>query len=106
MPEDCEIGGIFVFKVIDKKGVQRQIQTIASNGMGWEHVSVSYHKPPGVIPSWEVMCFIKDQFWDADDVVVQFHPAKKDYVNVHKFVLHLWRRTGQNYETPPTIMIG
>ena len=34
---------------------------IASNGRGWEHVSVSNNQR---IPSWEVMCKIKEMFFE------------------------------------------
>ncbi len=52
------------------------------------------------------MCFIKDLFWDEDDVVVQYHPAKSDYVNNHQYTLHLWRPTEGEMPTPPSIMVG
>jgi hypothetical protein len=77
----------------------------ASDGSGWEHVSVSM--PLGNrTPTWEEMCFIKDLFWDAEDVVVQYHPAKKDYVNLAKDCLHLWRPTKEEIPTPPSIFVG
>jgi hypothetical protein len=67
---------------------------LASNGMGWEHVSISlpYRKR---CPTWEEMCWIKDLFWDPEEVVVQYHPAKSQYVNLHPFALHLWKPVGQ-----------
>jgi hypothetical protein len=68
---------------------------------GWEHVSVS--KENGV-PWWKEMCFVKDLFWDDDDLVVQFHPAKKDYVNIAKNCLHLWRYCGE-MPIPPKKMV-
>ena len=77
---------------------------IASDGDGWEHVSVS---PLGQgIPTWMEMCAVKDAFWDEEDCVVQFHPPKSQYVNFHPRCLHLWRKIGTEYETPPTYMIG
>lgn len=79
----------------------RRLKVIASDGDGWEHVSVSHYDR---CPIWEEMCFIKDMFWDDTDTVVQFHPAKKDYVNFHPFCLHLWRQ--ENIETPPYYLIG
>lgn len=36
---------------------------IASDQMGWEHVSVSL---PVRCPTWEEMCFIKSLFWDEE----------------------------------------
>lgn len=69
----------------------------------WQHVSVS---KPNKCPTWEEMCLVKDLFWDEDEVVFQFHPAKKDYVNNHPYCLHLWRKQGTEIETPPTILVG
>jgi hypothetical protein len=87
----------------------RRFRVIASNGGGWEHVSVSI---PGEkrTPTWDEMCHIKDRFWTEGDVVIQYHPTKEDYVNHHPYTLHLWRREAWNgardIETPPTWMIG
>jgi hypothetical protein len=69
------------------------------NNENWEHVSVSV---PGNArcPTWEEMCFIKDTFWNDEDCVVQFHPPKSQYVNVHPYVLHLWRHKHINFLTP------
>jgi hypothetical protein len=82
------------------------IRCIASDGMGWQHVSVSVEfsdKPP----TWSTMCKIKDLFWDDEDVVVQFHPKKSEYVNFHPGCLHLWRCTdGREFPTPSPLMVG
>lgn len=74
---------------------------IASDGEGWEHVSV--HARDGMqqrTPTWDEMCFVKSKFWSDEDCVVQFHPPRRDYVNVHPHVLHLWRPIGSNLPTP------
>jgi hypothetical protein len=69
----------------------------------FEHVSVSLaHR----CPTWEEMCLVKDLFWDAEDVVVQFHPAKSEYVNLAKHCLHLWRWTKGEFPQPARIEIG
>jgi hypothetical protein len=79
------------------------LHVIASEGMGWEHVSVSLsHRTP----NWREMCFIKDLFWDAEDVVIQYHPAKSEYVNLHDNCLHLWRPVGVEIPTPPKELFG
>lgn len=52
------------------------------------------------------MCKVKDLFWGEEDCVVQFHPPKSVYVNNHEFVLHLWRKIGSQFETPPGILVG
>lgn len=84
--------------------LERALYVIASDGEGWEHVSVS---TPSRCPTWYDMCFIKDLFWDDEDLVIQYHPAKADYVNIHPFCLHLWRKAGSNdfCETPPSILV-
>lgn len=44
---------------------------IASDGMGWEHVSARLvDNGKNKIPAWEDMCRIKDIFWDEEDVVM------------------------------------
>ncbi len=79
-------------------------RVISSDGMGWEHVSVSLNKKR--CPTWEEMCIVKDLFWDKDDCVLQFHPPEKEYINNHQYVLHLWRPIGTNIPTPDSIMVG
>lgn len=79
------------------------IVIIASWGAGWEHVSVSRRNRT---PSWEEMATIKDIFWEEEECVVQFHPPKSEYVNTHPHCLHLWKKIGHEYETPPKILIG
>ncbi|RRJ98264.1 hypothetical protein Ga0100231_005150 [Opitutaceae bacterium TAV4] len=52
------------------------------------------------------MAFLKSLFWSPDDVVMQLHPAEKDYVNNHPFCLHLWRPVGVAIPTPPPTFVG
>lgn len=81
------------------------VMCVASDGLGWQHVSVTiehYPKPP----RWQTMCEVKDLFWEPQDWVVQFHPAKKDYVNMHPGCLHLWRPTEKTMPTPDSLMVG
>ena len=85
----------------------RELFCVASDGGGWEHVSVSAHgrqlKKP---PNWDEMARVKDTFWGEDDVVLQYHPAKKDYVNNMPGVLHLWRPIGVELPAPLSILVG
>lgn len=84
-------------------GIKAEPATVIwSNGMGWEHVSVSYRKR---CPTWEEMCEIKSMFWNPEEVVVQYHPRESEYVNRHPFCLHLWRKCGEDFETPPMICV-
>ncbi len=80
-----------------------ELAVIASDGEGWEHVSVSVQ---GRTPTWEEMCFVKDKFWDAEDCIVQYHPRASEYVNHHPYTLHMWRPIGKRIITPPSWMVG
>lgn len=91
--------GFFVVPL--KHGQTVMVQ--ASNGLGWEHVSVSRKDR---CPTWEEMCQVKTMFWDEDDCVVQYHPPKSDYVNLHKNCLHMWRPIGVEMPRPPKLMVG
>jgi hypothetical protein len=88
-------------------GEVRPVHIIASDGEGWQHVSVSFGPDSKKCPSWEVMCAVKDLFWEPEDVVIQIHPRKSEYVTYHPGCLHLWRCTdGREQPTPPSIMVG
>lgn len=74
----------------------------ASDGMGWEHVSVSTRSR---CPTWEEMCFVKDLFWDPEDCVMQLHPPKSQWVNNYLYCLHLWRPIAAVIPQPPLITV-
>lgn len=78
---------------------------IWSNGGGWEHVSICPYKR-SYTPTWDEMCSLKDMFFHDNEVVVQFHPAKSEYVNNMPNCLHLWRPLNEVMPTPPSIMVG
>ncbi len=86
----------------------RELWVIASDGMGWEHVSVHVANRANKLfmPTWDEMCYVKGLFWDAEDVVMQLHPAASHWVNNHPTTLHLWRPTAQAIPTPPDILVG
>jgi hypothetical protein len=82
---------------------------VASNGLGWEHCSVSIISANSKIkrprlPRWDEMCFIKELFWEDDEVVMQLHPKKSDYVNNFE-VLHLWKPLNEKIPTPLKILV-
>lgn len=77
---------------------------IASDGAGWDHVSVSINR--NRTPSWEQMCYVKDLFWTPDETVIQYHPRCEDYVNNAPNCLHLWRSQTEKHELPPSILVG
>lgn len=87
----------------------RRLTIIASDGVdvgplsGWEHVSVSIKgKFP---PNWQEMCWVKNMFWGEEETVLQFHPKKSEYKNVHQNCLHLWRNVGLDHPLPPTELV-
>jgi hypothetical protein len=113
------MNGLFVIpmsKSLHK--VERWAVCMVSDGTGeatkdivpWEHVSLRIEQRHGTsvsshTPTWEEMCAIKDLFWREDEVVMQLHPAKANYVNVHQNVLHLWRPRNQEIPLPPLIAV-
>lgn len=92
--------------VIYDKNTRVKLNFILSWGAGWEHCSVSITDRYKRTPSWEQMCFIKNSFWNEDECCVEYHPAKKDYVNNHEYCLHIWKPIEQELPTPPSIMVG
>jgi hypothetical protein len=70
----------------------------ATSGPPWDHVSVSCEKRT---PTWEEMAWVKDQFFEPEECVVQYHPPKSKYINKNENVLHLWRCAGANFPIPP-----
>jgi len=79
------------------------INVIASFGEGWEHVSASLVYR---CPTWDEMCMVKDFFWGEEDTVIQYHPAKSEYINFHPYCLHLWRPMNAEIICPPKLMVG
>jgi len=83
------------------------VLVMASDGLGWQHVSVSI---PGKnhTPSWSMMCQVKDMFWEEEDCVMQIHPPKSLYISHHPGCLHLWKPTepGVSIPLPAPIMVG
>lgn len=93
--------GAFDMRII---GNQRAT-VICSDGGGWDHVSMSLIFENRA-PTWREMCYLKDLFFREEETVLQYHPAKEDYVNYHPNCLHLWRPQNDKIPTPPTWMIG
>lgn len=99
-PDDGNNGGFFVPYAL---GPRAPLKVIASDGCGWEHVSVSL---PDRCPTWDEMCAIKALFWDAEDAVMQLHPPRSTWVNNHPYCLHLWRPVEGAIPLPPQFMVG
>ena len=95
--------GAFSFSI---PGEARRIFCISSDGMDWEHVSVSFGSKSEKTPSWEIMCKVKALFWDDEVPVMQLHPARSEWISNHNGCLHLWRPLKANIPLPPGIMVG
>lgn len=80
-----------------------RLLVLASDGAGWDHVSISLKTR---CPNWPEMCQIKDLFFHDHETVVQFHPKKSEYVNNHPYCLHLWRNQTEEHALPPSILTG
>ena len=61
---------------------------------GWEHVSVAPFDH-SVTPTWDDMCAVKDIFFEEEEIAIQIHPKKSEYVNEVENCLHLWRPKDQ-----------
>lgn len=64
------------------------LRIIVSNGMGWDHVSVSRHDR---CPTWDEMEAVKRWFLKPAETAMQLHVPESDHINKHPHCLHLWR---------------
>jgi len=80
----------------------KELYIIASQGEGWDHVSISLEKRA---PWWREMDWVKRRFFEADEVVIQLHVADADHINIHPNCLHLWRPHGENIPLPSKVLV-
>lgn len=79
-------------------------QVILSDGLGWRHLSIT-NAQKNMLPSWNVMCRVKEYFFGDDSWTVQYHPPKDDYIDVHPYVLHLWEPLNEELPKPFSFMV-
>lgn len=96
---DRSYGNNGAFEIPGPHGI---LTVIISDGMLWDHVSVS---TPKRTPRWSEMCFIKNIFFEKFECVIQYHPPESDYINQHSHCLHLWRSQNFKIPMPPLIMV-
>jgi hypothetical protein len=77
---------------------------IVSDRLGWKHLSVS-NAQKKVLPSWTIMCRLKDAFFGDNECAIQYHPAKEDNINDHPYCLHLWLSLDEPMPTPPYVFV-
>lgn len=100
MGTNSEWGNNGVFQIPTSSGFV--LTCIVSDGGGWEHVSI---EAPGRTPTWEEMDFIKGLFWMESEIAIQYHVSDARKINVHPYVLHLWRPTGERVPQPPRAFV-
>lgn len=57
----------------------------------WEHVFLDLRKSDRC-PTYEEMCRLKQYFFNENEIALQIHPKKSEYVNACQHRLHLWRK--------------
>jgi hypothetical protein len=88
----------------------RHLMVIASNGLGWDHISVraviqQRGQEMSRTPTWDEMCAMKRLFFHGHECAVQYHPPESDYVNLHPNVLHIWRPQNVELPQPDKVMV-
>lgn len=108
--DDYGFNGMFSFPL---PGEARRVYCVASDGTDakpgwpkWKHVSVSFGAANHKTPSWEVMCAVKELFFEPEETVIQLHPPKSRWINNHPGCLHLWRYLEGEFPLPPSFYVG
>jgi len=91
------------FEIPGPNGKTLRCMASPMTGNDWYHVSISLKNR---CPNWPEMCFVKSLFFAETDTVVQYHPAKADYVNMAENCLHLWKWNKGEFPKPDPILIG
>jgi hypothetical protein len=95
--EEEPYGGYFMVSI---QG--RTLRVVASNDAGWDHVSVSL---PNRCPTWLEMDAVKRLFFEPHELCWQYNMPVSDHINIHPYVLHIWRKHDFNMPVPPKIMV-
>jgi hypothetical protein len=102
------MNGVFLIPFDNGKSTSR-LGCIASDQLGWEHVSVTDQttkRSQLVCPSWEMMCRVKRAFWDDEETVIEYHVPMSEWINDHPGCLHLWKPIGVEIPRPPGLFVG
>lgn len=60
------------------------------NAGEWEHIALDLEEHRRCA-SYEEMSALKETFWEENEIAIQVHPKKSDYINLKHYALHLWR---------------
>ena len=94
-PMDPSLAGGFI---IQSPTDAKPLVIVASNGLGWDHVSVSHRKR---IPNWLEMQHAHRLFFLPTETAFQLHVPESDHINVQERTLHLWRPHEAEIPMPP-----
>jgi hypothetical protein len=97
-------GGVVI--CIESDGIAfqvRDLRCIASNGGGWDHLSVSR---PDRIPNWDQMESMRKIVFARDEYAYQLGVPDRDHINFHPRCLHWWRPQDREIPVPPKWMVG
>jgi len=93
-----EYEGAFEFQY---KG--KLLGVVASNGDGWDHVSVSTKDR---CPTWDEMDYVKRCFFNDYETAMQLHVPASDHISYHPYCLHMWRPHDVEIPRPPNELVG
>ena len=63
----------------------------------WEH-ALLFPITKKRCPTWPEMVRLKEFFWQKNDVAIQVHPTRANYINIHPYTLHLWHSREHCYD--------
>jgi hypothetical protein len=85
-----------------KTGVTLKCLASSDAGSGWDHISVSL---PNRCPNWLEMSHIHRVFFKPEETAWEYHVNEADHINVHPYVLHLWRKHRFDMPMPPKVFV-
>lgn len=81
----------------------RPLRIVASDGFGWDHISVSRVDRT---PVWEELEHVKRIFFADNETAMQLHVPVEEHINHHPHCLHLWRSQVVEIPRPPAWMVA
>lgn len=67
-----------------------ECSAINFNDEEWEHIMLNLEEH-NRCASYEEMSVLKETFWEENEIAIQVHPKKSEYINLRQYALHLWR---------------
>jgi hypothetical protein len=96
-----EKSGAFLIPV---PGQTTVLKVLVSGHNGWDHISVSINGQQRT-PTWGEMEYAKRLFFKPDEVAWEYHMNVSDHINIHPYVLHVWRKHDFEIPVPPRFYV-